>query len=89
MRKLSITADEFAEKVSKATNGKISIVKESYSGTQHKVTAYCNVHKIYFDVKVARELCRGNANCPECVKEKRKKRAESQKIPFNEMLKRF
>ena len=87
MRKLSITADEFAERVSKATNGRISIVKESYTGTQHKVTAYCNVHKIYFNVNVARNLYRGNANCPECAK--KQKQNEAKIIPFNKMLQRF
>lgn len=66
-----ITADEFAERVSKFTNGRISIVKETYTGTHNRVTAYCNVHKIYFEVGTANHLYRkrGNiykANCPEC-----------------------
>jgi len=89
MNKLRISADEFAEQVNKATNGRISVIKETYTGTRNKITAYCNVHKILFEVKVAYELKNGEVNCPECVKEKRRKRAESQKIPFDEMLKRF
>ena len=89
MRKISITADEFAERVSKATNGRISIVKESYTGTRHKVTAYCNVHKIYFEVKYAYKLENGAINCPECSKEQIQKRNEEKIIPFSEMLLRF
>jgi len=91
MRKLKITADEFAERVSKATNGRISIVKESYSGTHHKVTAYCNVHKIYFEVKEAKFLYakKKAANCPECYKEQIRKQNEAKIIPFSEMLQRF
>ena len=72
MGKLRITADKFAERVSKATDGRISIVKETYTGTRNKVTAYCNMHKIYFEVNAARELYRGNTNCPECINEDRK-----------------
>ena len=72
MGKLKITADEFAERVSKATDGRISVVKETYTGTRNKVTAYCNVHKIYFEVNIARELYRNNEHCPECIKEKKK-----------------
>lgn len=52
-----VTADEFADRVSKFTNGRISIVKETYTGTHNRVTAYCNVHKIYFEVKEAKYLC--------------------------------
>ena len=89
MAKLSITADEFAERVSKATNGRISIVKESYTGTRHKVTAYCNVHKIYFEVKKAYNLEVDKANCPECSKEQIQKQNEAKIIPFSEMLQRF
>lgn len=86
MRKLSITADEFAERVSKATNGRISIVKESYTGTRHKVTAYCNVHKIYFEVKIAYNLVKKDENCPKCTSEQRHK---ANVVPFSVMLQRF
>ena len=69
MRNLKISADEFAERVNEAYDGRISVVKETYTGTRHQVTAYCNVHKIYFEVKVARELTRHFVECPECLKE--------------------
>ena len=74
MAKLRLTVDEFAERVNKAYNGRITIIKETYTGTRNKVTAYCNVHKIFFEVKVARELTRKNADCPECNKESAKNR---------------
>lgn len=89
MRKLKITADEFAERVSKATDGRISIVKETYTGTRNKVTAYCNVHKIYFEARTAYELSVGEINCPECSKEQIQKQNEAKIIPFSEMLRRF
>jgi hypothetical protein len=71
MAKLKITADEFAERVNKAYNGRISIVKETYTGTRNKVIAYCNVHKIYFEVSRAHKLEIGKTNCPECCKEQK------------------
>lgn len=74
MGKLRLTADEFAEKVNKAFNGRISIVKESYTGSRNKVTAYCNVHKIYFEVPRAYDLSRKEVNCPECSKDAAKKK---------------
>lgn len=88
-----VTADEFADKVSKFTNGRISIVKETYTGTHNRVTAYCNVHKIYFEVCAAYRLCvsgkRKRSNCPECIKEERK---ESNKLKiklWSEVFKSF
>ena len=86
MSKIKITADEFAERVSKATNGRISVVKETYTGTRHKVTAYCNVHKIYFEVNKAYDLRVGKVNCPECANEHRH---NVNIVPFSEMLQRF
>ena len=65
MRNPKISADEFAERVEKAYDGRISVVKETYTGTRYQVTAYCNIHKIYFEVKTARELGDGTANCTE------------------------
>ena len=53
MRKPKISADEFAERVNKAYDGRISVVKETYTGTRHQVTAYCNIHKIYFQGNLA------------------------------------
>ena len=50
MRNPKISADEFAERVEKAYDGRISVVKETYTGTRYQVTAYCNIHKIYFEV---------------------------------------
>ena len=70
MRKPKISADEFAERVNKAYDGRISVVKETYTGTRYQVTAYCNVHKIYFEVKEARSLTRHFVECPTCLKEK-------------------
>jgi hypothetical protein len=58
MSKLKISFEEFAARVEKAYDGRISVVEETYTGTRNKVTAYCNVHKIYFEVNVARELYR-------------------------------
>ena len=70
MGKLKLTADEFAERVKQAYNGRISIVKETYTGTRNKVTAYCNVHKIFFEVSRACDLSsRKGIKCPECNKE--------------------
>jgi hypothetical protein len=48
--KLRITFEEFSARVYKATNGRITIIKETYTGVRNKVTAYCNVHKIFFEV---------------------------------------
>ncbi len=71
MRKSIIPADEFAERVNKASNGRINIVKETYTGTHNKVTAYCTIHKIYFEVSEAKLLTSKELNCPECIKDKR------------------
>ena len=86
MSKVKITADEFAERVSKATNGRITIVKETYTGTRHKVTAYCNAHKIFFEVKMAYNLIRKDENCPKCTNEQRHK---ANIVPFSKMFQRF
>lgn len=69
MRNPKISADEFAERVNKTYDGRISVVKETYTGTRHQVTAYCNIHKIYFEVKRAHELTRHEIECPKCRKE--------------------
>ena len=53
-----ISADEFSAKVNEVYSGKITIVKETYTGSKNPVTAYCNIHKIYFEVKEARNLTR-------------------------------
>lgn len=71
MRKSIISADEFAERVNKASNRRINIVKETYTGTHNKVTAYCTIHKIYFEVSEAKLLTSKESNCPECIKDKR------------------
>ena len=89
MRNPKITADEFAERVNKAYDGRISIVKETYTGTRHQVTAYCNIHKIYFKVKVARELTRHFVECPECLKEKHKKVGENKIKDWKQVLETF
>ena len=86
MRNPKISADEFAERVEKAYDGRISVVKETYTGTRYQVTAYCNIHKIYFEVKTARELGDGTANCPECSKIKIK---QCHQNSFDDVLKRF
>ena len=75
-----LSFEEFSARVERAYNGRISVVKETYVNTKRPVTAFCNVHKIYFKVKIARNLTRGDANCPEC---------SNKTIPFSEMLKRF
>lgn len=65
-----ITSDEFAERVSNFTNGRISIVKDTFTGTRNKVTAYCNIHKVYFEVPVSYRLCCDKkCNRPECHNE--------------------
>ena len=46
-----LSFEEFSERVEKAYNGRISVVKETYVNTKRPVTAYCNVHKIYFEIK--------------------------------------
>ena len=89
MGKLRLTADEFAERVKQAYNGRISIVKETYTGTRNKVTAYCNVHKIYFEVKEARSLTRCFAECPKCLKEKNDANRKKQIKEWKEVLKSF
>lgn len=89
MRKLRITADEFAERVNKTTDGRINIVKETYTGTRNKVTAYCNIHKIFFEVNRAYDLIRHDKNCPECFKELRRKTDKERMISFDEMFRRF
>lgn len=89
MAKLKVTFEEFSARVEKAYNGRISVVESTYMGIKNKVTAYCNVHKIYFEVNEARCLYMKRANCPECAKERRKQINEEKIIPFAEMLKRF
>ena len=69
MRNPKISADEFAERVKEAYDGRISVVKETYTGTRYQVTAYCNIHKIYFEVNLAKNLYKKKCNCPECSKE--------------------
>lgn len=88
MNKLRISFEEFAARVEKAYNGRISVVEETYTGIRKEVTAYCNVHKIYFQA-IARQLANGKANCPECSKIKKQKINKSKVIPYSEMLKRF
>ena len=88
MNKLRISFEEFAARVEKAYNGRISVVEETYTGIRKEVTAYCNVHKIYFKA-LARNLERGHVNCPECSKIKRQEINKSKVISFSEMLKRF
>ena len=39
-----IDVNEFCERVNKVYDGRISVVKETYVNTRHKVIAYCNVH---------------------------------------------
>ena len=79
-----LTFEEFEERVQKAYDGCISVVKETYTGTRNKVTAYCNIHKIYFEVR-AYELSRKETDCPECHKEHLKRPKNS----WQSMLKRF
>ena len=86
MAKMKISFEEFSARVIKAYNGRISVVENTYTGTRNKVTAYCNVHKIYFEVRRAYDLSVGKINCPECSKEQK---AEAKIVPFSEMLKRF
>lgn len=81
--------EEFQEKVKNATNGRISVVRESYRGIRYSVTAYCNIHKIYFNSKQARDLYRGRVNCPECIKELRKKRGQEMIKPWEDVLESF
>jgi len=88
MRKLRISFEEFAARVEKAYDGRISVVEETYTGIRKEVTAYCNVHKIYFNA-IARRLEIGKANCPKCSKIKKQESNQSKIIPFSEMLKRF
>ena len=53
------------------------------------MTAYCNVHKIYFEIKEARSLTRHFVECPKCLKEKNKRNAEKNKKPWKDVLKSF
>ena len=90
MRKIKISADEFAAKVNEAYSGRITIVKETYIGTRNPVTAYCNIHKIYFEVKEARNLtCIRHTNCPKCIEERRKEINKQKIKPWAEILKLF
>lgn len=81
--------EEFQEKVKNATNGRISIVRESYRGVRYPVTAYCNIHKIYFTIQYAGNLLREYANCPKCLKELRKKRGQEMIKPWKDVLESF
>ena len=76
--------EDFNTRVQKAYNGTISIVEETYIDIRHCVTAYCNIHKVYF-VRKAYNLAIGKAKCPECHKEIKK----SPKTSWDIMLKRF
>ena len=74
-----LSFEEFSARVEKAYNGRISVVKETYVNTRHPVTAFCNVHKIYFEVEEARSLTRHFTECPECKKERLKHFGENNK----------
>ena len=89
MRNPKISADEFAERVEKAYDGRISVVKETYTGTRYQVTAYCNIHKIYFEVKEARSLTRHFVECPECLKEIHKQVGENKIKDWKQVLETF
>ena len=87
-----ITAEEFAERVSNFTNGRISIVKDTFTGTHNRVTAYCNIHKIYFEVSKAEILCRLNVrrlNCPKCTEEHLKELGKNRIKPWEEVYESF
>jgi len=77
MAKNKITFEEFSARVEKATNSRISVVKGTFTGMRNKVTAYCNVHKIYFEVYRAYNLTKLKADCPECSEERKRKRNEA------------
>ena len=66
-----ITFEEFSVRVEKVYNGRISVVKETFTSlsTGKRVVAHCNVHNIDFEPE-ARCLWKGEANCPLCSKEK-------------------
>jgi len=83
---MRMSFEEFEERVKNATDGKISVVRESYQGTMHPVTAYCNIHKIYFQCPRAKRLYDKNKNCPECAKESCH---DKQIKPWSEVLKSF
>ena len=89
MAKLRVTFEEFSARVDKAYNGRISIVESTYTGTRNKVTAYCNVHKIYFEVKRAYDLSVGKINCPECSKEHIQEQNDAKITSFSEILRKF
>ena len=83
-----LSVDEFCQRVDKAYDGRISVVRETYIDTHHKVTAYCNVHKIYFECE-SNTLRRRKCDCPECVKETRKNAGIKNAKPWNEVHKSF
>lgn len=89
MKKNKISFEEFSARVKKVTNNRISVVKETFTGMRNKVTAYCNVHKIYFEVYRAYDLTKLKVDCPECSEERKRKRNEAQIIPFEKVLNRF
>ena len=89
MAKIKILFEEFSARVEKAYNGRISVVESTYTGTRNKVTAYCNVHKIYFEVKEARNLTRHYAECPECLKEINDANNKKQFKKWEDVLKSF
>ena len=39
-----LSFEEFEERVRKAYDGRISVVKETYTRARNKVMTYCNVH---------------------------------------------
>ena len=83
-----IDVNEFCERVNKAYDGRISVVKETYIDTRHKVTAYCNVHQIYFECD-AQHLDRGRAKCPQCAKENKIKLWQNNKKKWSEVYNDF
>jgi hypothetical protein len=72
-----ISFEEFSARVEKVTNSRISVVKETFTGMRNKVIAYCNVHKIYFEVYRAYDLTKLKIDCPECSEERKRKRDEA------------
>ena len=84
-----LSFEDFSARVEKVYNGRISVVKETYINTKHKVTVYCNIHKIYFEVEEARNLTRHFVECPECKKEILKRNGIKHSKEWSKVLESF
>lgn len=89
MRKPIISANEFAERVNKVSNGRISIVKEHILELDIKLQHIVMFTRFILMLKQQKIYITNRTNCPECSKEIQDKNTRLKYVPFSQMLERF